>query len=115
MKYTTAQQLRSFPRTLCDLTNHPDFTPFGSTSDDWFHDAERMARCHDAAEDGEDGSTHYERLQDMRDNLAAMRRDATYRGERTEAILDVRVDAITAEIDACEAWHEENGSLYTSH
>ena len=112
---TTAQRLRNFPRTLDELTNHPDFQQFGSTSDDWINDPERMARCDAAAEDGEDGSTHAERLQDMRDNLATMRQGATYRGDRTAGILDAMADAITAEIDACEAWHDANGSLHASH
>lgn len=115
MNTTTAKQLRAFPRTLKELLNHPGFRNFGDTSDDWINDPERMKRCHDAAENGEDGSTYFERLQDMRDNLQSMRDDMPYSlNDRTLAILDSRVEAITAEIDACEAWHEENGSLHTS-
>jgi hypothetical protein len=115
MNTTTAQRLRAFPRTLRELTNHRDFRNFGDTSDDRINDPERMERCNAAAEEGEDGSTHAERLQDMRDNLATMRQDATYRSDRTGEILDTIADAIAAEIDAAEAWHDANGSLHTSH
>lgn len=73
-------------------------------------DRDRFARCHDAAEDGSDGSTHAERLQDMRDAFGDWIRDRRRRHARTE--FPYRVEsAVLAEIDAIELWHETNGSL----
>lgn len=103
-----------FPRTLRDLYSHPSFQPFGSSSDDWINDADRMERCHDAAEDGCDGSTHAEIIQDWRDLLASMVRDSSRPWyPRIMAEIEKREASISAEIDACEAWHEENGSLHS--
>lgn len=108
-----AEALRRFPRNLGSLLRHPDYRNFGDTSDDWINDPERMARCDNAAEHGEDGSTHAERLQDMRDNLRVMVRDTGHgTSDRTQEKLDSLAEAIGAEIDACEAWHEANGTLH---
>ena len=109
----TAKELRAFPRTLDDLTGHRNFRRFGDTSDAWINDPDRMNRCHNAAKHGIDGSTHAEALQDMRDNLRDMVRDIS-RGtsDRTREILDSIAEALEAEIDDCEAWHEANGSLH---
>lgn len=110
---TTAQALKQYPRTLSDLLRHPDFRQFGDTSDDWINDPERMARHDAAAVHGEDGSTHAERLDEMRENLRDIRRALGYGLKpRTEEILDQWDEAIEAEIDACEAWHAEAGSLH---
>lgn len=112
-RMATAKALKAFPRTLDDLTSHRNFRRFGDTSDDWFNDSGRMNRCHNAAKHGEDGSTHAEALQDMRDNLHDMVRDTGHgTSDRTREILDSIAEAIEAEIDACEAWHEANGSLH---
>lgn len=108
-----AQALRNFPRTLAQLLARPDYRQFGDSSDDWIHDPDRMERCHIAAEHGEDGSTHAEAIEDMRDNLSTLRRDTRHQySERTEEILNRIVEAIGAEIDACELWHEQAGSLH---
>lgn len=84
--------------------------------DAWQHDAlgnnlfltdpERADRMHEAAADGCDGSTHYERLQDMRDAFRDCLRD-----RRGEYLYRVE-DAVISAIDAVEAWHENNGSLH---
>jgi len=106
-RQNAARALRNFPRTLAELTAHPDFRHFGDTSDDWINDPERMERCHAAAEDGEDGSTHAERLDDMRENLDNIRRDLRHQfSARTEDTLDAWTDKLHAEIDACEEHHE---------
>jgi len=108
-----AQALRDFPRTLAQLLARPDYRRFGDTSDDWINDPDRMERCHNAAEHGEDGSTHAEAIEDMRDNLDTLRREARHQySERTKEALDRIAEAIEAEIDACEQWHEQNGSLH---
>ena len=103
-----------FPRTLSDLYSHPDFLPFGSSSDDWLHDPERMERCWDAAVMGADGSTHREIMGDWREFLERLNDEASrkvWQLDRVSAEIERRVAAIHAEIDACEAWHVEHGSI----
>lgn len=103
-----------FPTTLEELYNHPDFLPFGSSSDDWISSPSRMQRCHNAAEHGADGSTHAEVIGDWRDFLICLEHRAT-RGmhhPRVEAEIERRASAIRAEIDACEEWHASAGSLH---
>ena len=103
-----------FPSTLEDLYRHPDFLPFGSENGDWLRDEERMQRCWDAAEDGADGSTHREVMDDWREFLARLEDEANRRAwahDRVSAEIERRVSAIHAEIDACEAWHVEHGSI----
>lgn len=77
------------------------YVPFGSSTDDWINDEDRMARCDEAAEDGADGSTYAEVLQDYRDTL---QRVIPYRCERLR-------DAADAYIDGLEAWHVKNGTF----
>jgi hypothetical protein len=104
-----------FPELLSDLYNHPDFLPFGSEIGDWQKDAERMARCHDAAEDGCDGSTHAEVMQDWREFLNRLESEATGNTDwhpRVAAEIERRANAIREEIEDCRAWHEKNGSLH---
>ena len=89
-------------KTLQDLLNSREYDAyrFGSSSDDWLRDADRMARCDEAAKYGSDGSTHGELIQDWRDCL----RDCF-------DLDDDVINSINAEIDLCEQWHEEHGSL----
>ena len=77
---------------------------FGSSSDDWINDPERMERCHEAAKHGCDGSTHGEHIEDWRECLAYQ-----FDGRLTE---QTRL-AIGKEIDDCEQWHIDNGSIDT--
>ena len=105
--------IKSFPTTLSELYSHTDFQPFGSTSDDWINDPERMERCNDAAENGIDGSTHAEVIQDWREFLSNLERDTLHTLEDDEQEqLEALVESITAEIDACEAYHESAGTLH---
>ena len=110
-----------FPKTLHELCNHPEFFCFGASSDDWINDPDRMARCHEAAEDGSDGSFHAEVIQDWRDFLDTLEeaeRSAIWHeldspeSEAAEAELERLVKAIGDEIDACESWHESQGTLW---
>ena len=104
-----------YPVTLEELYNHSDFVPFGSTSDDWINDPDRMERCQDAAEHGEDGSFHAEIIQDWRDFLGRIDSELyrTLEEEEYEQWEAIKA-AIEAEIDACEQWHSDNGTLYAS-
>ena len=88
--------------TLQDLLDSSEYDSyrFGSSSDDWIQDEERMERIEEAAEYGGDGSTHGEHIQDWRECLG----DCFELDEATH-------DAIMAEIDACEQWHIDNGSI----
>ena len=89
--------------TLAELidSDECDANRFGSSSDDWLNDADRMQRCHDASEFGSDGSTHGEIIQDWRDLLDNYFDDLS---EQTR-------ESIHAEIDECEQWHVNNGSI----
>lgn len=102
-----------FPSTLAELYQHPGFVPFGSSSDDWINDADRMERCHDAAEYGGDGSTHAEIIGDWREFLSRLERETTRHlcRPRVEREIERRAAYIHAEIDACEDWHEKAGTL----
>ena len=84
------------------------FVPFGSSSDDWLHDPERMGRCSNAAEHGADGSTHAEVIQDQRDQLIPyLRRAPSPKSDR-----DRLANAAAAYLDEVETWHYQNGSLH---
>jgi len=103
---------KDIPQTLKELYNHADFRPFGSSSDDGITDPDRAERCHEAAEHGCDGSTHYEIMQDWRDFLSDLFRDYRRGNEITDDELDAIEESISAEIDACEAYHEDRGTLH---
>lgn len=101
------------PETIKEIINAPDFYPFPRSSDEWINDPERMARVTDAAEHGTDGSTHAEIIQDWRDYAAAAYDDARRMAEEDELDELDRLEAeLEAELDALEAYHEQNGTLY---
>jgi hypothetical protein len=120
---TLSQLIPSFPQSLEELYQSPDFIPFPRSSDEWINDSERMERCHNAAEHGGEGSTHAEIIQDWRDHLDNLENDARRTIENQdldddgiEALLAGLVSCvaiITDEIDACESWHEKAGSLHS--
>lgn len=88
-------------KTLDDLLNSEDYqnSCFGSSSDGWSNDADRMERVEEAAKFGGDGSTHGEHIQDWRDTLGWLGLD------------DEVKESISKEIDATEKWHVDNGSI----
>lgn len=121
---------RSMPRTVSEMldTYGEDFYNWQAEEVDsggWSHSSdrrERYSRCHDAAEDGCDGSTHAENIQDFREFGEFLFGEAfreLWRGhyvldavpDELEAALDSARDAYMADCDALEAWHEKNGSL----
>jgi hypothetical protein len=63
-------------------------------------DPDRAKRLRRYARDGMDGSTHSEVIEDWREFLDSLK-------------LPSKVyDRISREIDHCEQWHHENGSLF---
>lgn len=80
---------------------------FGDTSDDWINDPERMSRCSDAAENGCDGSTHYEVIQDWRSSFSDWMSDYHRHKE-----YELFVSAVDSYFDDLEMWHETNGTLH---
>ena len=88
---------------LGEMLNSPEYQAFESDvygNDMFINDPERAERVYAAAEHGCNGSYHAEVIQDWRNFLNI----ADYSDEILEHIL--------AEIDACEDWHEQNGSLF---
>ena len=79
-------------------------------------DPERFDRTQAAAQDGADGSTHAEAIQDMRDFLDTVdvKPDAEADAEldRQEAEIEAWKARIKAEIDACEKRHADDGTLH---
>ena len=72
-------------------------------------DPERYDRIISAAEYGGDGSTHGERIEDMREAWAAYSRHGRRTGSGT---FPERADrAVTAELDAIERWHIDHGTI----
>ncbi len=73
---------------------------------DYINEPDRAARCADAAEDGADGKTHAEVIEDFREAF-----NACLRQRKSQGQVD-RVDAAVSEhFDSIEAWHATNGSL----
>lgn len=71
-------------------------------------DEDRFDRIQEAAENGAEGSTHYEIIQDWRDAFRAFRRE---HGDFEDDAREAELDAIEDEIEACEKFHKENGTL----
>jgi hypothetical protein len=80
-------------------------------SDLFLSDPERAERIHEYAESGSNGSTHAEVIEDWRDFLNTLKTiDPEFPDDGGE-ITEETLEAISAEIDKCEDWHEKNGSL----
>lgn len=112
------------PATIRDLLNSRGFDIFRDSklgNDLFISDPDRAERIHDAAENGANGSTHAEQIEDWREYVEqlkeeaereAWRADNDEEGESMEKEIEQWHNAISAEIDACETWHERNGSLH---
>ena len=92
-------------------------------NDLFINDPERAERIHDAAEDGADGSTHAEHIDDFRDyakEIYGEVRSAIFHGDIPsdkavdvlDAMIDRREERLEAVLDRLEAWHEKNGTLW---
>ena len=84
-------------------------------ANDFINHSDRAKRCIEAAENGADGSTHQERIQDMRcywEMAAKWNRTPNTKGGFRE--YPYRLDAaMCAYFDSLEEWHEKNGSLWS--
>lgn len=90
-------------------------------NDLFINDPDRANRIHEAAEDGCDGSTHAEHLEDFREYAKEYFReitDAAFNLEISDesAALDAEIEAaeqaLSDDLDALELWHEKAGSLH---
>lgn len=116
--------MKTLPATIHEMLNSPEWDAFISDrlgNDLFLSDPDRAERIHSAAENGADGSTHQEVIDDWRDFVNMLHREASQEAwgiddekesEAAEKAADAWHEAIMAEIDKCEAWHEANGSLY---
>ena len=107
-------------KTLLNSRFFDSFQADRMGNDLFLSDPGRAERCHKAAEHGSDGSTHAERLQDMRDGNEIAEREI-YRAQfeslgfpkfTAEALASALREEIDGEIDDAVAWHEKNGSLH---
>jgi len=83
----------------------------------YLEDPDRADRRDKASEDGAEGSTHAEIIQDWRDFLDTLSvYDAEIGDDEDLAnhefdITKEQEESIGKEIDDCEAWHEKQGTL----
>ena len=106
--------------TLEEMYQAEDYQAYISDklgNDLFINDPERADRLYKAAENGSDGSTHAETIDDWQEFLGEL---YVYTGfdcdedQEKADITQATYDAIQAEIDACYLWHDKNGSLYES-
>lgn len=116
--------IQSLPATIHDMLNSRGWDCFISDrlgNDLFLSDPDRAERIRAAAENGADGSTHAEHIDDLRDYVEQIKDEAEREawnvedekeGLSMEQAIETWHRAISEEIDACEAWHEANGSLH---
>jgi hypothetical protein len=101
--------------TIEDLMNTDAFLSIQESvygNHGWINDAERKERIEAAAEHGGEGSFHAEIIQDWRDALSLLSVIDSDFPEEGGDITEEEYAALEKEIDACEAWHESNGTLW---
>lgn len=99
MKTTNQEEIQ----TLNDMLNSSGFDAFQGDklgNNLWIEDSDRAQRCAYAAADGSDGSTHAERLEDMREYLALIE------------VSDIIREDIESDIRKAEKFLESSGQLY---
>lgn len=80
--------------TITEMLQSQDFQAFRESilgSDLWFENPERAQRINEAAENGSDGSTHAETLQDWREYLSRFRDE---NDEEVLSSLHERIDSL---------------------
>ena len=109
------------------------YTQQAESSCDFINNPDRAARCHDAASEGADGSTHQEAIDDFREFGSCLLRDA-WNAIDNQLAADPRWDTNPSEMEAAyayaetsfeacstsfqkdcdtlEQWHHANGSLH---
>lgn len=112
------------PATLHDLHNSCAFQRFIESklgNDLFISDPDRAERIHDSAQNGADGSTNAEHIEDWRECLKQIKDDAMREAFRAETedegegevrAIEAWAETIEAEIAKCEDWHKDNGSLH---
>jgi hypothetical protein len=77
---------------------------------DFVNEPDRANRCYEAAENGADGKTHAEVIEDWREAFNAWMRDRMrgHWGAEPERFIA----AVEDHFSQVEAWHEKNGSLW---
>lgn len=91
---------------LSDMIDSEKYESFISDrlgNDLFINDPERADRIYEYAENGCNGSTHREAIEDYSAFLNSIRRD----------IPERVFNRIEAEIEALQLWHEQNGSINT--
>lgn len=73
---------------------------------DFINKPDRAGRCADGTEDGCDGKTHAEVIEDWRECF-----DSFISDRRWHETPERFCAAVHAHFDSVEAWHERNGSL----
>jgi len=120
----TMKTKTDYPTTVRALLEHPRWDGFIGDklgNDLFINDPDRAARNHDAAEDGCDGSTHAEHIEDWREFADILEREAQRdcdgeTDEETDAnekAVETAFLALAADIDACEVYHKSKGTLHT--
>ncbi len=103
--------MRTAIKTLVDEYIRSDYALYDPSSDFSRSGRDRVSRCYDAAENGADGSTHREIIEDWRGGLRQWIEDRR-QNTRLFAEYPYRVEsAMLAYFDAVEDWHEKNGSI----
>lgn len=93
---------RDMPVDLSDMLTSPDYVGYVSDktgNDMWINDPERKERIESAAENGADGSTHAESIEDMNDYVS--------NSDFPQWIKTILME----QIDFLEKYHDEQGTL----
>jgi len=112
------------PATLHEMHNSEGWKRFEESklgNDLFLSDPDRASRMHDAAEDGADGSTHSERIDDQREYVDELYSEAVRQASNIEdefaalaweEEIEAWHDRFTAELDTVEKWHADHGTLH---
>jgi hypothetical protein len=103
-------------KTVKELIAHPRWDAFIGDklgNDLFINDPDRASRIYEAADDGCDGSTHQEHIDDWREFAEILRLEASRCAETDEeaARIDADYGALVADTDRAEKWHVENGTI----
>jgi len=109
MKISKASQKR-IEKFAHEFTCSEFVSDFSSQRDnDFFNEPDRANRCYEAAEEGGDGKTHAEAIDDFREAFKV------WIFERRRAKFSINpdrfIDAVNAHFDSLEEWHDKNGTL----